>query len=313
MEPVQFSDLVWFAFGGLGLLTIGIWAAWRKRRTVLRAAPELALTGTPEAQFHRVELRMEAIEALQEALASRLDEGGTDSAVEKRLQALAGQVLGLVRDKDASLEVALAGLDQLRARMRTLEQLGDAAEARGILERLQERLGEIESAQARFEATLGSRLSVLEDARNPFAEDPEQLTQLYARKDATAEAVFARLAQMEARLAEAEHALVKEGADAAQFEAQAIAAQLIAGRTVAEETRRFADRIALLEASLPRLSHAQALMIQALERQAAPGVAPRLTAPGATDPAEAGRPVVGSGAEDAALWRLPRVISMHRG
>ena len=56
--------------------------------------------------------------------------------------------------------------------------------------------------------------------------------------------------------------------DAARAEAQAIAEQLIALRTAAVETELFADRLALLEASLPRLSAAQAEMMQALERQA---------------------------------------------
>ena len=105
---------------------------------------------------------------------------------------------------------------------------------------------------------------------NPFAEISEQLTRLYAQKDAAVETMVARLAPLEARLAELERTETDDVAEAARAEAQAIATQLIAARAVAEETRLFSDRIALLEASLPRLSHAQALMMQALERQAAP-------------------------------------------
>ena len=41
-------------------------------------------------------------------------------------------------------------------------------------------------------------------AENPFAEISAQLTRLYAQKDATTETVFARLAPLEARLAEIE-------------------------------------------------------------------------------------------------------------
>jgi hypothetical protein len=73
----------------------------------------------------------------------------------------------------------------------------------------------------------------------------------------------------------------------------------VAARSVAEETRLFANRLALLEASLPRLSMAQALMMQARERQSAPQTAPRPLAEEA--------PLRGGAAEDAA-WRLPRVI-----
>ena len=42
---------------------------------------------------------------------------------------------------------------------------------------------------------------------NPFAEISEQLTRLYAQKDATVETVFARLPPLEARLAELEGSL----------------------------------------------------------------------------------------------------------
>ena len=94
---------------------------------------------------HRLELRLAALEHGQAGLAARLDGAG---GAEERLQATAGQLLGLVRDKNATLETALAGLDQLRSRMRTLEQIGDAAEARGLFERLGERLAALESAQA---------------------------------------------------------------------------------------------------------------------------------------------------------------------
>ncbi len=47
-------------------------------------------------------------------------------------------------------------------------------------------------------ARLAERLASLESAENPFAEISEQLTRLYAQKDATVETVFARLAPLEA-------------------------------------------------------------------------------------------------------------------
>ena len=394
MEPFDLTSVAWLAAGGLGLLVLGVWAARRRGRG---AGPAAAPVGAaPEALIQRVELRMEAIEGLQAALAARLDALGSDDAAERRLQAMAGQILGLVRDKDASLDVALAGLDQLRARMRVLEQIGDPAEARALFERLGARIDAVETAQARAETTLEARLSALEGAENPFAEVSEQLTRLYAQKDAAVETVFARLAPLEAKLGAVEGALAArdpsaalerfaerleaaraaqeaaqaglgerlsalegaenpfaevseqltrlyaqkdaavetvfarlapleaklealeqagadDGADAARAEAQAIAAQLIAARTVAEETRLFASRIALLEASLPRLSHAQALMMQALERQSAPTAAWPLPAPAPdAPPPDAPTPAAEIEAEDAS-WLPPRVVSVHSG
>lgn len=85
--------------------------------------------------------RLEAMAAAQAELGQRLDAlAAQASAPEERMQAMAGQLLGLIRDKNATLETALAGLDQLRARMRTLEQMGEPAEARALLEALGDRV-----------------------------------------------------------------------------------------------------------------------------------------------------------------------------
>ena len=116
---------------------------------------------------------------------------------------MAAQLLGLIRDKNATLETALAGLDQLRARMKTLEQMGSAAEARGLFEGLTSRLDALESAQAAAAAALEAGLA----ARRAEAEGPdpqaalvEQLTKLHAQKDSALAAVIARLAPLESRL-----------------------------------------------------------------------------------------------------------------
>lgn len=129
----------------------------------------------------------------------------------------------------------------------------------------------------------------------------------------------------------------------ARSEAQAISTQMIAARVVAEQTEAFADRLSLLEASLPRLSLAQTLMMQALERQAAPWPGgssaqddppaplsstgtPALQTPSGPPSAD---PAVGSGPEPAlehgekvvaeadaedpeAIWRMPRIVSLHQ-
>ena len=140
---------------------------------------------------------MAAIEAVQAELAAKLGGAG---AAEDRLQAMAAQLLGLIRDKNATLETALAGLDQLRARMKTLEQMGSAAEARGLFEGLTSRLDALESAQAAAAAALEAGLA----ARRAEAEGPdpqaalvEQLTKLHAQKDSALAAVIARLAPLE--------------------------------------------------------------------------------------------------------------------
>ena len=51
---------------------------------------------------------------------------------------------------------------------------------------------------------LQGRVSGIEGAENPFAEISDQLTRLYAQKDATVETVFARLGPLEAKLAAVE-------------------------------------------------------------------------------------------------------------
>ena len=121
------------------------WAS-RQRRRRMRARPRggagdrRGRGGAPARAAPRG-----ASSAAQGDLAARLEGAG---GAEERLQATAGQLLGLVRDKNATIETALAGLDQLRGRMRVLEQIGDAAEARGLFERLGERLSAVEAAQA---------------------------------------------------------------------------------------------------------------------------------------------------------------------
>lgn len=122
------------------------------------------------------------------------------------------------------------------------------------------------------------------------------------------EAVAARLAPLEARLAEIEARPVPASADEARAHAEEIAAQMIALRAAAAQTELFADRLALLETSLPRLSAAQALMLKALERQGVPVPAPV--------PAPAPAPVPAPAAADPAvpdLTGLPRVVSLHHG
>ena len=203
MEPLGIIRAAGVLASAVGLFLLAFaWAARQRRRRIARGqGGDRAGAGRRAADFapvaHRLELRLAALEQGQAGLAARLDGAG---GAEERLQATAGQLLGLVRDKNATLETALAGLDQLRSRMRTLEQIGDAAEARGLFERLGERLAGLESAQAapRPPGRRPPRRARGGEAGAPQAALLEQLSRLHAQKDAAMEAVLARLAPVEA-------------------------------------------------------------------------------------------------------------------
>ena len=113
---------------------------------------------------------------------------------------MAGQLLGLVRDKNATLETALAGLDQLRARMRTLEQMGAPAEARALLETLQGRLDELQATQAAGSAGLEAKLAALAAPGGTAEELADRLARLQESRDAGIETVLARLGPIETKL-----------------------------------------------------------------------------------------------------------------
>ena len=103
------------------------------------------------------------------------------------------------------METVFARLAPLEARLAELEGSLGRLDPQAALDRFAERLEAVRSAQADAEARLRSRIEDLEQpGENPFAEISEQLTRLYAQKDATVETVFARLAPLEARLAELE-------------------------------------------------------------------------------------------------------------
>ena len=205
MESLEIIRLAGVMASAVGLFLLAVaWAARQRRRRVARgrgvdrAGASAGTVADFEPVAHRLELRLATLEQGQAGLAARLDGAG---GAEERLQATAGQLLGLVRDKNATLETALAGLDQLRNRMRTLEQIGDAAEARGLFERLGERLAALESAQAAGQAATEAALAVRAgEAGMPQAALVEQLTRLHTQKDAAVDTVLARLAPIEARL-----------------------------------------------------------------------------------------------------------------
>jgi hypothetical protein len=164
MEPFGIGMAATAALASLGAFGL----AFRRRR---RAAAPRTLGE-----------RLEALGQAQAELGLRFESlAARAAAPEERLQAMAGQLLGLIRDKNATLETALAGLDQLRARLRALEQIGEPAEARALYAGLAERVDALQVAQAAGLAGLEARLA--------------------GPGPALAEAVLGRLGPLEARLA----------------------------------------------------------------------------------------------------------------
>ena len=296
--------------GAAGLATFGAFGlAFRQRRRRFAAAAETSpaalaaatkpARGTPRSTAER----LEALAALQAELGQRLDAlAAQASAPEERLQAMAGQLLGLIRDKNATLETALAGLDQLRARMRAIEQIGEPAEARALLDGLAQRLGTLETAQGADRAATEARLAVLAgtfegtdtaaDFARVVADLGERLTRLQESRDARTEKALdialARIAPLETRLGAVEggRSDAREGlkrlearletlqadgsalgAALAAAKAEALAAAQAAGapvRALAEEVARIHDRKdAGVEAVIARLG--------AIERDLAAG------------------------------------------
>ena len=185
-----------FGIGGVaGLGAAGAGLVWV---TVRRVRQRLAAR-TPRAARAPAG-RLEALAAAQADLAARF-EAFAAQAPEERMQAMAGQMLALIRDKNATMETALAGLDQLRARLRALEQMGEPAEARALLERLGGRLDELQAAQAAGAAALEARIAGIGAPGGTGAADlAERLAKLHEKKDAGLEALVARLGPLESRL-----------------------------------------------------------------------------------------------------------------
>ena len=115
------------------------------------------------------------------------------------------QLTRLYAQKDATVETVFARLAPLEAQLAALEA-GWPSATRGRRST---------ASATRLEAVQG-RLAALETpGENPFAEISEQLTRLYAQKDAAVETVFARLAPLEAKLAALEAGLAERDPQAA--------------------------------------------------------------------------------------------------
>ena len=247
--------------------------------TASPSGPRVETGSRPES---RLEPRLEAIETRLARLAAEMAEGSSEA----RLRDMAGSLIGLIRDKNATLETALAGLDQLRARLRAVERIGDVAEARALFEELGGRLGTLEAAQmaqaAGTEAGLAGLRATLRTELRAEAEAAEapreallaRIARLSEQKDAGLAALAGQFAPLEARLGriEAERA-AEEGARAGQ-------------ETALGPLREIAERLAGLHTAREALANTLLARLRLLEdrlgaqdpRAALDGLATRLGA-----------------------------------
>ena len=254
----------WTILAGLGAMLVMVLSVMRsvRRHRATRAARPPRVGAAPEVA---------ALAAAQADLAARLDALATGGASEERLQAMASQLVGLIRDKNATLETALAGLDRLRDRMRVLEQMGEPAEARALLERLEVRLDEMRAGQVADAAALEVRLAALEaPGESPVAVLAERLSALHAQKDALAQSAMERIARLEqAQAAHDPAALAKRLSGRLDDVRIALEARLAAiedpaarsapfGKISEQLTRLYAQKDASVEAMLGRLAPLEA-------------------------------------------------------
>lgn len=116
MDMFDFGTLAGLGVAAM-LLFLLAWA-WAIRSQRAAKAPAASTDEAPasNARKSKSDARIAELEMLQADLAARMDAlVSAQSEPEERLQALASQILGLIRDKNATLETALTGLDQLRA------------------------------------------------------------------------------------------------------------------------------------------------------------------------------------------------------
>ena len=162
----------------------------------------------PRAALDRFAERLAASEAAHGADHARLSgEIETLKSAENPFAEISDQLTRLYAQKDSTTEAMLARLAPLEAKLAELETGLREADPRAALDRFAERLAASEAAHGADHARLSGEIETLKSAENPFAEISDQLTRLYAQKDSTTEAMLARLAPLEAKLAELETGL----------------------------------------------------------------------------------------------------------
>ena len=110
------------------------------------------------------------------------------------------------------METVFARLAPLEARLAEIERLGprlaalEAEDPQAAMAELRQGLEALQTAQGEAAGRLIALQAETAEMGKPYAAIAEQLTRLYAQKDALVEAVFARLGPLEARLAALESA-----------------------------------------------------------------------------------------------------------
>jgi hypothetical protein len=250
------------ALGAAGVLVTALRVRLRRRRAAALKAPAA---------------RFESLAAAQAELAARLDGMAAEGGSEVKLQAMAGQLVALIRDKNAAMETAMAGLDQLRARLRAVEQIGEPAEARALLDKISERLDALQAAQAAGGAALEARLAAIERRGDgPTAALAERLAKLHDQKDAGIAALLGRLGALEQAVA----------ARAPQAGLEAVQGRLAALEEAGGPAAGIAERLselydqkdAALEAMLGRLAPLEAKLAENDPRPALDRFAARIEA-----------------------------------
>jgi prephenate dehydrogenase len=298
------------------------------------AAVETVITRLAPLEAQLVELQaaldardpktmLDGFAARLDALQSRL--GALETPGENPFAEISEQLTRLYAQKDAAVETVFARLAPLEARLTELQALapqvaalassGAVADPRAALDDFAVRIETLHRTQGEVAAGLAALRAVIGDGSvaQPFAAIAEQLTQLHAQKDAALAAVEARLAEMDARIDARAEGEPGDAEEAARSEARAIAEELAQLRATAAQTELFADRLAVLEASLPRLNAAQSQMMRVLERQAGGSALPAaLTDPLAAAPTGAETAPAPEPPDPFAAFRdLPRVVSLH--
>ncbi len=202
-----------------GLIAL-LWLRGLLKRKLRGKADGAARAPANGAEAPLIERRVSAVERAQAEIVGRLDDMAETGAPEERMQAMASSLVGLIQDKNASMETALAGRDQLRARLGTLEKIGDMAEARALFDGLTERLETLETGRKEAEVAFGTRLAALterlEGDGGPAAALGAKLARLHEQKEAGLAAMMARIEPLETRLGRIETGMKALPAEAAE-------------------------------------------------------------------------------------------------
>ena len=216
-EPAEARALARRAQGRLDALARGAGRGERRARGAARGArrsrrgpPPSSPSGWPRLQEKPRRRRSRRCSPGSAPLEAKLRPRGRAEARARGAEAARGRLEALAAEAGRGAGRARGAQGRGRRPVRGLaEQLARLhAQKEALAEALVARIAALETALAAQDPQAGARPArrAAGDARapreNPFAEISEQLTRLYAQKDATVETVFARLAPLEARLAE---------------------------------------------------------------------------------------------------------------